>query len=91
MICFIRIFYNDEWEKQANPKEKMGTIIGQVANKNCRNLNKWTDNHPEYQVFDSPDNMEYMNLTQAVLGGLGEQDVKLYIYTIYEIIPFFKN
>lgn len=52
MICFIRIFYNDEWEKQANSKDKMGKLIGQVANKNCRNLNKWTDNHPEYQVFN---------------------------------------
>ena len=67
---------NDEWEKQANPKDKMGTLIGQVANKNCRNLNKWTEDHPGYQVFDSPDNMEYMNMTQAVLGGFGEEENK---------------
>jgi hypothetical protein len=67
---------NDEWEKQANSKDKMGSIINKVANKNCRNLNKWTDNHPEYQVFDSPQNMEYMRLTQTVLGGLGEQECK---------------
>jgi hypothetical protein len=67
---------NDEWEKHTNSKEKMGNIINKVANKNCRNLNKWTDNHPEYQVFDSPDNMEYMRLTQTVLGGLGEQECK---------------
>ena len=37
---------NDEWEKQTNSKDKMGNIINKVANKNCRNLNKWTDNHP---------------------------------------------
>jgi hypothetical protein len=67
---------NDEWSKENNPKEKMSSIIGKVANKNCRNLNKWTDNHPEYQVFDSLDNMEYIRLTQAVLGGLGEQECK---------------
>ena len=67
---------NDEWEKHTNSKDKMGNIINKVANKNCRNLNKWTDNHPEYQVFDSPDNMEYMRLTQTVLGGLGEQECK---------------
>jgi hypothetical protein len=67
---------NDEWEKQTNSKDKMGNIINKVANKNCRNLNKWTDNHPEYQVFDSPDNMEYMRLTQTVLGGFGEQECK---------------
>ncbi len=67
---------NNEWEKQANPKDKMGKIIGQVANKNCRNIPKWTEEHPGYQVFDSPDNMEYMNMTQAVLGGFGEEENK---------------
>ena len=67
---------NDEWEKQANSKEKMSKIIGQVANKNCRNIPKWTEEHPGYQVFDSPENMEYMNMTQAVLGGFGEQENK---------------
>ena len=67
---------NDEWEKQANSKEKMSKIIGQVANKNCRNIPKWTEEHPEYQVFDSPENMEYMNMTQAVLGGFGDQENK---------------
>jgi hypothetical protein len=67
---------NDEWEKQANSKEKMSKIIGQVANKNCRNIPKWTEEHPEYQVFDSPENMEYMNMTQAVLGGFGEEENK---------------
>jgi len=67
---------NDEWSKDDNSKKRMTSLIGKVANKNCRNLNKWTDNHPEYQVFDSPDNMEYMRLTQTVLGGLGEQECK---------------
>ena len=67
---------NDEWEKQANPKDKMGKIIGQVANKNCRNIPKWTEEHPGYEVFDSPENMEYMNMTQAVLGGFGEEENK---------------
>jgi hypothetical protein len=67
---------NDEWSKDDNSKKRMTSLIGKVANKNCRNLNKWTDNHPEYQVFDSPDNMEYMRLTQTVLGGFGEQECK---------------
>jgi hypothetical protein len=67
---------NDEWSKENSSKDKMSSLIGKVANKNCRNLNKWTNDHPEYQVFDSLDNMEYINLTQAVLGGLGEQECK---------------
>jgi hypothetical protein len=67
---------NNEWEKQANSKEKMSKIIGQVANKNCRNLQKWTKEHPGYEVFDSPENLEYMNMTQAVLGGFSDQETK---------------
>ena len=69
---------NNEWEKQANSKEKMSKIIGQVANKNCRNLPKWTEEHPEYEVFDSPENMEYMNMTQAILGGFSEKENRQY-------------
>ena len=67
---------NNEWEKQTNSKEKMGKIIGQVANKNCKNLPKWTKEHPEYEVFDSPENMEYINMTQAVLGGFCEEETR---------------
>lgn len=67
---------NDEWSKENNSKDKMTSLISKVANKNCRNISKWTDKHPEYQVFDSFDNMEYIRLTQAVLGGLGEQECK---------------
>ena len=67
---------NDEWSKENNSKDKMSSLIGKVANKNCRNIPKWTEEHPGYQVFDSPDNMEYMNMTQAVLGGFGEEENK---------------
>ena len=68
---------NDEWEKQANSKDKMGQIIGKVANKNCRNLPRWTEEHPGYEVFDSTD-MEYMNMTQAILGGFSEEENRQY-------------
>jgi hypothetical protein len=67
---------NDEWEKQTNSKEKMSKIIGQVANKNCRNIPQWQEEHPESQVFDTPENIEYMNMTQAVLGGFDEAENK---------------
>ena len=69
---------NNEWEKQDNSKEKMSKIIGQVANKNCRNIHKWINEHPEYQIFDSPENMEYVNLTQTILGGFGEEENRQY-------------
>ena len=69
---------NDEWEKQANSKEKITKIINTVANKNCRNIQQWTDTHPGYEVFDSPENMEYIHLTQTVLGGFGENENRQY-------------
>ena len=67
---------NDEWLKEKNSKQKMNELVNKVANKNCKNIRQWTDKHPEYQIFDSPENMEYVRLTQAVLGGLGEQECK---------------
>ena len=67
---------NDEWGKDDNSKKRMTSLIGKVANKNCRNIPKWTEEHPGYEVFDSPENMEYMNMTQAVLGGFGEEENK---------------
>ena len=67
---------NDEWAKEDHSKEKLKEIVEKVSNKNCRNIKQWTDEHPDYQVFDSYENMEYMKLTQAVLGGLGEQECR---------------
>ena len=69
---------NDEWEKQVNSKEKIQTIINKVANKNCQNLPQWRDEHPESQVFDTPENIEYMNLCNVSLGGFGEEENRQY-------------
>ena len=67
---------NDEWCKESNSKEALNGLVNKVSNRNCRNIKQWTEEHPGYQVFDSPENMDYVRLTQAVLGGLGEQECK---------------
>ena len=67
---------NNEWSKEDNSKQTMNELVNIVANKNCKNIHQWTDEHPDYQVFDSPENMEFMKLTQAVLGGFGDQECK---------------
>ena len=69
---------NDEWEKHANSREKMSKIIGQVANKNCRNIPQWQEEHPESQIFDTPENLEYINICNASLGGFGEDENRQY-------------
>ena len=67
---------NDEWAKEDNSKDKLKEIVDKVSNKNCRNIKQWTDQHPEYQLFDSSENMEYIKLCGAVLGGLGEEETR---------------
>jgi hypothetical protein len=69
---------NDEWEKQVNSKEKIKTIINKVANENRKNLPQWRDEHPESQVFDTPENIEYMNICNGSLGGFGEDENRQY-------------
>ena len=67
---------NNEWSKENNSKDALNGLVNKVSNQNCRNIKQWTEEHPGYQVFDSPENMDYVRLTQAVLGGLGEQECK---------------
>ena len=69
---------NDEWSKENDSKEALKGLVYKVSNKNCRNIKKWTDEHTEYNVFDSPQNMEFLKLSNAALGGFGEQESKLF-------------
>ena len=77
---------NDEWSKEETSKNRISELVNRVANKNCKNIRQWTDEHPEYQVFDSPENMEYVRLTQAMLGGLGHQECKQFKYRIIKSV-----
>ena len=67
---------NDEWSKEDNSKQTLKGLVNKVANKNCKNIEQWKDEHPEYNIFDSPENMEYMDLCNTILGGLGEQECR---------------
>ena len=67
---------NDEWSKENDSKKALKGLVDRVSNKNCKNIRQWTEEHPKYQIFDSPENMEYVRLTQAVLGGLGDHECK---------------
>ena len=67
---------HSNFKKENNSKDALNGLVNKVSNQNCRNIKQWTEEHPGYQVFDSPENMDYVRLTQAVLGGLGEQECK---------------
>jgi hypothetical protein len=36
----------------------------------------WTEEHPNYTEMDSIENREFMKLSDAILGGFGEQESK---------------
>ena len=65
---------NDEWSKEENSKEKIKELVDRVANKNCRTMKLWTEEHPDYNLVDSVDNLEFMKLSDTILGGFGEQE-----------------
>ena len=67
---------NDEWSKETNSKEKLQYFVNKVANKNCKTMRQWTEEHPDYTIMDSPENQEFVKLTDAILGGLGDQECK---------------
>jgi hypothetical protein len=67
---------NDEWSKEDNSKKKMNELVNKVANKNCKIMSQWTEIHPDYTEMDTPDNQEFMKLSDAILGGFGEHESK---------------
>lgn len=67
---------NDEWSKEENSKDKLRELVNRVANKNCKTMRLWTAENPNYTEMDSIENQEFMKLSDAVLGGFGEQESK---------------
>jgi len=67
---------NDEWSKEENSKDKLRELVNRVANKNCKTMRLWTAENPNYTEMDSTENQEFMKLSDAILGGFGEQESK---------------
>ena len=67
---------NDEWSKEVNSKDKLRELVNRVANKNCKTMRIWTAENPNYTEMDSFENREFMKLSDAILGGFGEQESK---------------
>jgi len=67
---------NDSWSKEDNSKQTIKDLVDRVANKNCKTMRQWTEIHPNYTEMDTPDNQEFMRLSDTVLGGFGEMESK---------------
>ena len=67
---------NDVWEKEENSKETLRKLVDKVANKNCKTMQQWTEENPNYTEMDTVENEEFMKLSDAILGGFGEWESK---------------
>ena len=67
---------NNVWEKEEKSKDKLRELVDRVANKNCKTMKQWTEENPNYTVYESPENEEFMKLSNTILGGLGDFECK---------------
>lgn len=67
---------NDSWSKEDNSKDTLRELVDRIANKNCKTMQQWTAENPNYTEMDSVENKEFMKLSDAVLGGFGEHESK---------------
>ena len=86
---------NDEWSKEDNSKDKLRELVDRVANKNCKTMQQWTAENPNYTEMDSAENKEFMKLSDAVLGGFGEHESKQFqskvIRSVIKEVFVYKN
>lgn len=54
---------NDEWEKDEG-KEKVNNFLKKVEHKQVKNIDQWTDEHPNYMKSDKLQD-EYINLVRG--------------------------
>ena len=77
---------NDQWNKENEEKPILTNAIKQIANKNIKQINEWTNEHPAYKDSKSKDNDNYLNiLSQAISGTTEDETNKNYTKIIKNI------
>jgi hypothetical protein len=66
----------DSWEKDNQEKNKLKTALKQVAKKNLQLLPEWQQQNPDYQILDTPENQQYMQISLSSLGAYSDEDSK---------------
>jgi hypothetical protein len=56
---------DDAWQKDPN-KDECQRLIDQIVSKNYKCMKKWCDDHPNYQVSDSPDYEKWYSITRKI-------------------------
>ena len=77
---------NDEWNKDDNNEKIKGTI-GEITNKNIKNVNKWLGKYPGHLDPSSKDFDKYMKMTSNCMGSNDEiEDNKIVKNVMREVV-----
>ena len=60
---------DNKWEKDNEQKEKLKSIVSQIADKNYQQLPLWQDENPSYVLTDTPECELFMDIACNSLGG----------------------
>jgi len=62
-VIYVR--KNDAWLKD-DDKEEMQRLIRNIVSKNSKKMKEWCDEHPGFQVSDSPENEIWCNISRKI-------------------------
>jgi len=65
---------NDEWTKETDNKPILTKTIKTIANENIKQINKWTQKHPDCVKSDSKKNDLYLKIVSNSMNGLTKEE-----------------
>ena len=66
----------DKWEKENKDKQKLRTVVKEVAYKNSKMLKEYKSKHPDCDKSDSKFSDQYNKLIIEAMGGKGDNDLE---------------
>ena len=63
------------WGKEEQSKPKLKLIVNQIARKNLLQIRNWQVENPDFEILDTPENIEFMNISLSSLGPLDQEEV----------------
>ncbi len=64
----------DKWEIEDKDKTKLKSTIRALEDKNMRSIHDWRDENPRFEIMDSKENEDYIQITLNSLGSSEEQE-----------------
>lgn len=64
----------DKWEIEDKDKTKLKSTIRALEDKNMRSICHWRDENPRFEIMDSKENEDYIQITLNSIGSVEEQE-----------------